>query len=580
MADTGVVATIDLDEINNQIKTLKATAAQAAAEVKNVGVQLRWDPKNIDLVAQKWNALTKQIKDTAFALKQFEELQKTTQATIDELTEKQKTTGLTAEESETLTNSENTLKRIVSTVNNLTNSLVKLKAEARNRKEQVNTLREEEAATRQNAEAAETARFKREAEARATREQKEAEEQHKKKLEETEKATEAYIKRLDKMRNTFAKIETVILSVGRDLVRLTQSALEQGKELYNLSVRYNSNAEDIQRWNRTLELATGQSDLYTASLKRIVAGMAEIEAHRGVNYRRALANIGLNYTDISELSTTKQFEAIIDKLAEMEDATARLSAARTLLGDEGAVIAQMFEKEGFDLEAVKQQAEEYAVITQRDAEKLNEMSLALGAAKSNMSVAAAQITISLAPAFETLGNLLKNLSNFISFVAKGFSGLGKGGQTLFVIFLLLISVVPKWIYGFVKMQIETAKLKKEMKDLEVQSNLTKVAVGSVALGAVGMAISLVAGFAAAASAADEAKKSTEELNSALNDLEGAGADYGANIENVTTTMSERSISVNVDIYGHGDAAPSDEAAMDIAQITMEKIQKTLGGMIK
>ena len=580
MADTGVVATIDLDEINDKIKTLKATAAQAAAEVKNVGVQLRWDPKNVDLAAGKWKALTKQIGDTAYALKQFEELQKTTQAAIDELTQKQKTTGLTAEESETLTNSENTLKRIVSTVNNLTNSLVKLKAEARNRKEQVNTLREEEAATRQNAKETERARLKREAAARATRLQKEAEEQHKKQLEETEKATEAYIKRLDKMRSTFAKVETVILSVGRDLVRLTQSALEQGRELYNLSVRYNSNAEDIKRWNRTLELATGQNDLFTASLKRIVEGFASIGAGRGVEYKRALANIGLSYQDLSGLDTTQQFEAIIDRFGEMTDATARLSAARTLLGDEGVAIAQMFEKEGFDLDALKEKASNYAVVTQENAEKLTEMTFALGEAKSTMSVAAAEITVALAPAFEALGDLLKNLSKFISFVAKGFSGLGKGGQTLFVILLLLISVVPKWIIGFAKMQAATAMEKNELKQLETQANATKIAVGSIVTGGVGIVVSLAAGFLSAASAADEAKKSTEELNKALQDLEGAGSDYGANVESVTTSMSERSINVNVDMYGHGDTAISDEAAMNVAQLTIDELQRTMGDLVK
>lgn len=515
----------DLDGIRQQIKNLAEQAKVAAENTRRIGDNLKFDPNDVEQVEKRFKSLEEELRVNNALVEKYKEALKGLEArkkeleNITEATEKQ----------------QNEYKKVRADIDKYTKALDKAN-------KSVDYLT---AATNDHNKAQAIAR----AQVRKTEEE------------------------FELLRKTTTKLNVVLLAAVAALAKMAQSSIEQGKELYNLSVRYNTNTEDIQGWNMALEQATGQSDLYTASLKRIVAGMAEIEAHRGVNYRRALTNIGLNYTDISELSTTEQFEAIIDKLAEMEDATARLSAARTLLGDEGAVIAQMFEKEGFDIEVLKQQAQEYGVIQQQTAEELANMSFELATARLQMQKASAELTIGLTPAIETFANIVKTLSGMLGGLAKAFKGMGSAGQIVFLMFMSLTIIIPKAILWFVK-------LRAEMKKAEIQANVTGIAVKSIGIGIAGMLATTAIGFAVAQSETKKLNDEMQNLNDTVNQLSGAGEDFGANVESVTTSMSSRTISVNVDIYGHGDTPNSDELAMNTSQLTIDEIQRQLGDLIK
>lgn len=63
------------------------------------------------------------------------------------------------------------------------------------------------------------------------------------------------------------KVSLAMLALVGVMAKITASAIEQGTELYTLSKRYQTNVEAIQKWNKAIQLATGESDVFTNSVK-------------------------------------------------------------------------------------------------------------------------------------------------------------------------------------------------------------------------------------------------------------------------------------------------------------------------
>ena len=142
-------------------------------------------------------------------------------------------------------------------------------------------------------------------------------------------ATQKAEDKFSKLEKGAQRLSLVLIAGIAIITRYTAAIVQQGQQLYSLSQRYNTTVENIQTMNRALQLATGESDLFTQSLKFMVQGMAQVASGRGVAYQNALRQIGISYSQIAGLDTTEQFNMIVEGLSNIANASDRAALAQT-----------------------------------------------------------------------------------------------------------------------------------------------------------------------------------------------------------------------------------------------------------
>ena len=527
MAEQKVLA--NLNGIDEEIRKLNRSAKQAASSVKDISVNLQYDPKNVELITQRFSALRNELKINEENLAQFNSRLQDLQA------QQQKFNNfvgpLSPEQRKEVEAIRRAIEKYETAIDNTTRKINYLKAAS-----------SEKVETDKKAVIAE---------------------------EELRKQTDKLKKGFEVAQKAIKAVTLVTGALQVALTKAVKSSIDLGTELYNLSVRYNTNAEDIQIWNRALQLATGQTDLFTTAVNTMIKGLSQISAGRGVAYRKALQNIGLAYKDLETMSTEQRFRAIVEALGETADANVRLEAAQQLLGESGQSIADMFDKEGFSLDAYLEKASHFGTLTQQNAQALTEMGFEFEYAKSQMNVATAQLTIALAPALQVIANLITNVAKVLKNMADAFGGMNEGGGRFLIWFGSTIILLPKIISLIKTMAIA-------VKSLNLATLKWQLIFSAVALVIIGI-IKLIAVFSSSA------KKALDDVNGLMatsNDLVSAGSDFGSNVETVATTNTYRRIDVNTEIHGSGDTPISDEGATKVAQITADEIQRALGDLIK
>lgn len=397
-------------------------------------------------------------------------------------------------------------------------------------------------------------------------------------------ATQKAEQRFGKLQESANKLSITILALVAVFTRLTNSILEQGQELYSLSQRYNTTVENIQTWNRALQIATGESDLFTQSLQVMVQGMAQVASGRGVAYQTALRQIGIAYSDIAGLDTTEQFQMIVEGLSQVTNASDRAALAQTLLGQSGQYIASILTEDADALDEYLEQASQFGIVSQENAEALNELNLQLEAAKSQLQVAFGEVIVALTPLLQTFADILTNyIAPALESVADWFDNLGKNGQIAVTVLLVIIVLLPKIISLVKGISVAITAFSAAAKTgataitaLNIATSRWQIILLAIAAVIIGI-ISLFSIFSK--SARDATNELTSLVNSA-NSLTGAGTDFTATTENNSVQMQERTVTMNVDIHGEGDTAISDEAAATVAQLTVEQLNKSLGDLIK
>lgn len=368
--------------------------------------------------------------------------------------------------------------------------------------------------------------------------------------------------------NKAAKILTGVLTALLAVyMKNVRSAIELNTELYSLSKRYNTNVEEIQRYNIALKLATGQSDLFTQSLSVLAKGMSDIAGNRGQKYTAALRAVGTSYQELSELSRSEQFQTIVNGLMEIENESIRAAHAQTLLGESGQYIVGALQNNTMSLQDYLKEAEKYSVVTKENAAKLAQLGFQMDYIKSEINVQTAQLTINAMPAIEKALNLLNAAIKVMSALAKHSWLLWTAISAILI--LKVVSVVSGWI---VAIRTASAAMK--------AATITAVTFKAALLGVVAILGAVVVGIAATGA---KAKQSTEEINKmgdAIDNLNDMNGDYDANIEQVRSYTSEKTAYVYVDIAGHGDNPIGDANASTVAALTTEQVQKALGDLIR
>ena len=223
-------------------------------------------------------------------------------------------------------------------------------------------------------------------------------------------------------------------------------------------------------------------------------------------------------------------------------------------------------------------------MTQEQAKALNELNLQFEQVKSQLGAAFAEVVIALAPALESIADIITNyLAPAIKDLGEWFDGLSEPLQMIVLALPVILVFLPK-ILGLIKFittginafsaATKTATVATTMLNLATsQWQIVLLAVAAVIIGI----ISLIGLFS------KKAKQASDDLTQLVNNassLAGAGTDFTATTEANTTSTTQRTITLNADIYGHGDTAISDEAAATVAELTASEINKQLGDLIK
>lgn len=520
-----------LSSINDRIKDLKANANDAAQKVKLVGESLKFDPKNVQLVDERLKALKSQVSANTITLNAYKDKIGQLNISLKELRDKGEDGG--------------------DAFQFLSRQLETTKGAAKRAKFQIDLLNK----TIEGVE---------------------------KQIKELGTKSSGLEKIADKLRGWQGIITPLVNGLNKlknTLINTIKTSVELGAELYNLSIRYNTSTEEIQRWNKALQLATGESDLFTKSVNTMIKGISQITSGRGVAYRKALQNIGLSYSDLQGLGTEDQFNTIVRALGNLEDADLRLSAAQQLLGESGQSIAGMFDilaQEGTTLDEYLEKAERYSVITQDNAAKLKTMSTELDYMKSELQVAGAELAVAFLPLVEALVPIIKDVAKAIKDWADRFKKLPPAMQATKIFLAFLVLILPTLLSMGASLITILKGMGKEMKVVNAATSKWQIIFTAIALVII-LIIELISTFSKKAEEALETTKNLQDTTEAFSD---ASTDYGAIVEQQATSSSTRNLTADITVRGEGDNPISDEAAVKVAQLTADELNKKLGELIK
>lgn len=524
--------TAEVNEITKSVDELAKSAKQAESATAGINTRLKFDSSNVSLVVDRFKALQVELNANNAKLAGLREAQKK----LEEL--RQQTTGTDEKSKKILSEIEQKAQEYARDIERAETNAVRLNEALKQGNKNTQLLRA---------------------------------------------ATLQVQQRYEVLQQASEKVAQSIKKVYTTMKQVVTQASETGLSLTSTAKKYNTTAEDIQTWNYALQLATGQSELFTNSLNVMVKGMSQIASGRGVAYRTALKNIGIAYKDIVELDTAEQFQAIIEALSGVENESKRTAYAQQLLGESGQYISRVL-TEGIEaLDGYTEKAKAFNIITNSDAEALAEMNIKLQQANSQMTEAKAQLALALQPALEVITDLIRNvLAPAIRNVSEAFKGLGKGGQAVVLGLGGILLVVPKVIGGLTSLKISLLALQTGATTTSVALNLLKTSmIGIGILGAVVGVIGLIgSAFSKTTEETENATDAIEEYKKAAEGLAISGVGVTTNTESVATSMTTSTVNINADIYGHGDTEISDDTAVTVAQLTADEVQKAWGDLIK
>lgn len=518
MADTGIKR--DISEISKEIANLEKDSQKAAKQVRELQADLRFDPNNIIKINEKYQVLTKRLETLNKLQAQYNNLISRKQTQLDSLD------PATTEAKELAKEIENLGKK----ANKVADNIHDLNAQ----------LNSTQAAS-----------------------------------EKAKSAIGGIDQKFKVAENAAQKLARATAVLTAALTLLWKKAVDTGNELYSLSVRYDASAESLQKYNRQLEIATGQTDLYTSALATLSNGFKEIVSGRGIAYEQALKNIGLASKDLIGLSMEERYQAIFEALQNVSDESVRTANAQKLLGDAGAYIAQTAGMTADELERVNALTQQYGILSDEQVEQLHNAYIAQQNFNSQLMIIGADLLPAILP-------LIKQFADMARSLADGINSLGEGGAKAMVILLLAVTLLPK-VIAFTKTIVTWNYLRKASVDSVTASTVALNAVSAqwqIILIAVAGVILLILGIIG--KVRRQTSDATDEMSTLIdkaNILNGVGGDFASTAEMTTTYQNERTIEIGVEIHAAGDTMISDDSATKVALITADQIQKQLGGLV-
>lgn len=374
--------------------------------------------------------------------------------------------------------------------------------------------------------------------------------------------------------------KVLLVSMIAAVVKLTKEMSNLGKELVSNADKYGTTVEMLQKQSYLFYTLTGNADAYTSSLQAMNSVMAQILSGRGQSQLKSLAQIGLKKSDIEGLTTAEAYEVVFNALRDVEDQATATAVAVKLFGDAGAYVAEMANKSDEEFNKYIEKFRQAGAISTESAKKLAELSDDLYLFRYQLKVTGAELLSNLAPAINAVTSVLLTLTKGVSGVYEAFGSVI--GSILLFASVLTIKMIPSIIKLIVQTKLATSAT---LGHVIAQTALISVlSLGILTITAVGAAV----GASSLAS-----KKAAEEMNSYTDSVRGATeaakeyervtsklkSDLSVSTESIEKTNNTYSSNVTFTIKAEGDTPISDETAKKVGEITVDQVNKALGGII-
>lgn len=315
-------------------------------------------------------------------------------------------------------------------------------------------------------------------------------------------------------------------------------AVDVGSELDDLSHKYQTNAEALQIEGNLMERATGVSDSYVGALKSIGAVMTAV-SKGSTRYNIALQQIELTTQDLKGKTNAEVYDLLLEKLQEIPDAAERATAAQTLLGDAGLNLALRAGMSAEEIAEFNNNLQENGIISSEQAERM-------------------------AYVGDRLDDIKQRVKTIIVNIIDAFTSLSPFGQGLIITLMAVVMFLPKIITSLAGIKAGISMITSGTIAQTIATQGLNAAMGPIlplliAISAAVLGLIALIGVLSkkARNAADEGKRTLEELKKSLPEMEG-------NLEQSTTTTYESSsskkIEIDANVTAEGDTPISQDNA--------------------
>lgn len=302
----------------------------------------------------------------------------------------------------------------------------------------------------------------------------------------------------------FKKIGTAMTLAGAAVIAslkgMTNQFIETGDWIDKMSKRTGISAEALSELAHVAELGGASLDNVERGVKKMAKSISD--ASDGLEtYQRAFRKIGINVEELKKLSPEKQFLAISEAIAGMEDPTLRAAVAQDIFGRAGTTLLPMMSDGVEAFQDLRREAHDLGIVYDTElaaaAAKLKDDKTRLNSAMKGLSntlivtlvPAITDFTVKLTDVVKKVVDWAKENPKLISTIMKIVGGMGILLTTLGPVVVIL----PK-IIGLV---------------LGLGKAFTFLALNPVGILIVALA-ALTIGFLKVKSAQDKAKKSAQQ----------------------------------------------------------------------
>ena len=196
--------------------------------------------------------------------------------------------------------------------------------------------------------------------------------QTKESTKETKKSAEGYTVAKDMLAQL--AVEGIKMAVnalkelGKELVAQVTETAEYGDNIDKMSQKIGISAEEYQKLGYAFERSGANIDSLQGGMKTLKGVL--VDAANGSEQAQAkLAAIGLTAEDLAGKSSDAQLNMVINALQGMGEGAERTAAATDLLGKSATDLGPLLNMSAEDLEALKQEAEDYGMVMSNEAVK-------------------------------------------------------------------------------------------------------------------------------------------------------------------------------------------------------------------
>lgn len=140
------------------------------------------------------------------------------------------------------------------------------------------------------------------------------------------------------------------------LVATSKAAIEIGSDLVDMSARTGTSIEALGELGHAAEMSGSSMTGLESGLRKMQKMLA------GDDAAETLSDLGLSLSNIEELSTDKQFEAIADKIGAIENNAERTATAMKIFGKGGAELIPLMLEGADGIEALRQEARRLGLV--------------------------------------------------------------------------------------------------------------------------------------------------------------------------------------------------------------------------